>query len=594
MDKSQYASVDYSNVNPPQFGHKVTHAEWNPTGTFNSTLNAGDVVRFNVASADYWNPYSAYLEITVSIANNPYLADDGSQTFKTLQLDGSAHSIINSMIIYNDSDELERIQNYDVLMSMIKDMTSSVDERWGKDYEGYGGMYSASYNNSASIFRKRSQANDGALKYMSGYQPWKNTSHYFDNNLNGDLNNGSTNYITRNHAYQSTQTAFEPCFNSANITLNGTNDERCTNFNEGVTSLQGNNLNFAENNGVTQGYNPIFGNSCFEPFLSQTVKQRFMQNGFVTTGAVTELTFQIPLFSGIFGCGMHPSNFKLIPLKYFNNLIFEFGFNPHAFFTSHFSTNGAMRNYQIKKMTLHADMVQIRDPDIERNLAEDFDKGIKIPTTSWYLGPMQTVTNGAVPPTVQVNLGFSSLRSILFCFIPNDYSQNTAFRKNYRLSMGLTQLQAKIGTEYYPPLPIRGNAGNNFGPVNNYSFVRELWKSCKREFSPSSFINPHNFAINCRASDPNTADTNFTSDFCAGYFEENRVIGKAVFALTFDALNYDNKILPGINTTMSRPFELNMQYSGTKTFPRTATMFTFCHYDLVLCIDSTGIKTVGK
>lgn len=46
--------------------------------------------------------------------------------------------------------------------------------------------------------------------------------------------------------------------------------------------------------------------------------------------------------------------------------------------------------------------------------------------------------------------------------MPDDYLTYTFCRKNYRLSANITSMYLKIGTEYYPPLPITGHAGTPY------------------------------------------------------------------------------------------------------------------------------------
>lgn len=595
MDPQNYPSVDYQNITPPSYEHRLIHGEWNPVGTYNQQIGSGDVVRFNPSSDDWWDPYSAYIEIMVDCESNTKLADDATTPIynKVLQLDGCAYSLFRQLVIQYKSDELERIQSFDVLMNALKDVSSTLDERYAKDYEGYGGVTASSPSSLATTWSKGPAINDGLQKNLFGYFPQYNNQRYTD------LNAQPGNYIaegiyatTRNHIYNNSQQAFEPVSNLTDVTLNGNTvaQESARNFNDPSA-------NYATSGtyGMLQGYTPTFSSSCFEPILSPTVKQRYIQSGCVTVGNITRYTFQVPLFSGIFGVGMAPHNYKLIPMKYFGNeLVFELQFNPDAFFTSFFSKDQSARSYNVRRLILHADLLQIKDPNVLANAEQDFQNTIRIPTTSWFVGPTAPVTGGVVPPTLQVNLGFHSLRTILMMFLPNDYTSNTYCRKQYRLSMNLTSLQCKIGQYYYPPLPIRGNGGNNTGSINNYQFVKELQRCFKKQFCPSSFINPHNFAINCRASDPNASIQLFTGDPQFSYFEENRVVGKALYGLSFDTLNYENKLLPGVDTRRLRPFELNMTCDTTKPFPRTAQLYSFCHYDLILEIGPNGIRAHGR
>jgi len=46
-----------------------------------------------------------------------------------LQLDGSAHSLIRTMIVKTGSTELERIEEYDVLGGILNDMHYSPEKR---------------------------------------------------------------------------------------------------------------------------------------------------------------------------------------------------------------------------------------------------------------------------------------------------------------------------------------------------------------------------------------------------------------------------------------------------------------------------------
>lgn len=589
MQPSDYPSVDMKNQGRLRFEHIIKRTEWNPIGTYNQQIGSGDVVRFMPSSkSGWWDPYSAFIELTVDINNNTMMDDDANQVNKCLQVDGSAHSFFKQLIIYHNSNELERLQHYDVLLSFLKDISTTVDERYSKDYEGFGGTYSSSYSNPTMRHSFGTRLNNAATKPMEGYKPYHNQHNYVDDNSSTNVD--ATNVdITKNHIYNSSQSGFEPWMNAESMTLSGLTSDTYRNYNETTPSKQ----TFSYSNGLFQPYSPAFSNSAYEPVFSKVLKQRYLRNGFIVNEPITTHTFKIPLFSGIFGFGMHPKNYKLIPMKFFENLTFEFQFNEHALFSSFFSSTQAARNYNVSRLVLTVDMIEILDDSINANLESDFEKGIKIPTTSWYLGPLQAIQLGAVPPTTQINLGFNSLRQIVFGFIPNDYTSNSAYRKLYRLSMALTSMQAKIGTDFYPPLPIRGNAGTNLGPVNNYAFVQETLKCFHKQFTGTSFINPHNFAINCRAFDHTKTD-DVTLKYQWSYFEENRVIGKALFALNFESLNYENDLLPGVDTTRTRPFELGLQYDGTKVFPRNVTMYSFCHYDLVLSIGRDGIKALGR
>lgn len=571
---------------------KTKIVEWNPIGTFNNNLGSGDIVRFNISTQDFWDPYSAYLEVTVSLRNNSDLDTANGIGNRILQVDGSAKNIFNQLIVYEQSQELERIQSLDVLQTILQDVCYDTETRYNKDYEGLGGIIAKSFPNSIQTSFRPYIAGGATVRAIKHFMPDQNSNYAMDGQFNACLL-GTTFAYTTNHSEMFCQTGFQPYLNPIDTTFSGNSKvtESANDFADFTNG--GGNMPLAD--GAAMPYNPAFCNMGGEPFFSKTVQQRYMKNGFVTADYVTEATFFIPLMSGIFGGLVHPANYKLIPMKYFKELVFEFQFNPHFLFSSWFSKNNAVRNYQVKNLVMHATLTEIKDQGVLDRIDAEYQQGIQIPYQSWYLGPLYPITNGVVPPTVQINLGFESLRNVLFCFLPNDHTANSAARKQYRLSMGINRAQLKISTDYYPQLAIEGNGGNNLGPQTNYQFLRYLYKAFNKHMNPQSCsINPHNFSVNCRAFDPNSTDASVTGVKQLGFFEENRVIGKAVYAIPLDSINYTNELLGGVDTTIARPFEIHLGYDSSRVFTRPVTMYTFCQFDGILNISPNGISTMGK
>ncbi len=100
-----------------------------PQGNLQS-FNDTDVIRFIINTQGFWNPYSAYLNIEVDFS------DADPET--VFQLDGSAHSLIRSLVIRTRSQEIERIEEYDTITNLIYDMNMSVEERKSNMNEGVG------------------------------------------------------------------------------------------------------------------------------------------------------------------------------------------------------------------------------------------------------------------------------------------------------------------------------------------------------------------------------------------------------------------------------------------------------------------------
>ena len=59
-----------------------------------------------------------------------------------------------------------------------------------------------------------------------------------------------------------------------------------------------------------------------------------------------------------------------------------------------------------------------------------------------------------------INLSVQSMAAVICIFIANDYQKYTFCRKQFRLSNNITSMQLKFNTNYYPPQPLTGNAGN--------------------------------------------------------------------------------------------------------------------------------------
>lgn len=592
------SALNYSNIAPTSIPNKKKMAQWNPQGTYNNNLGSGDIVRFNIQTEDFWDPYSAYLEVTIDVSGNPNLADDATFTNKILQVDSSVNSVFNQLIIQTKQEEVERIMHYDTLTCILNDLNYDTNDRYSRDYEGFGGVYTSSTPSALSTQLDVPRAADGTFKYGKNWLPNTDLTGYVDGATRTNAWGVPTQAgYTRNHALVNSQLAPFPMYGRNGMTFNaGTAQTEWTNnFSFATDTDLPAAISDPLTNGPLNSYTPAFCGNGFEPWFSSTVKQRYMRNGFIKTDGITSATFYIPIFSGVFGCLVHPTNYKLIPFKYLGEVVFEFQFNPYFLFGSWFSNNNANRNYTVKNLVMHATMVEVRDPAVLAQVEAEYQQGIRIPTQSFYLGPLQSIANGAVPPNIQFNLGFESLRNILFCFIPADYTANSSFRKQYRLSMGITSVQVKIGSDYYPSLAIKGNGGNNYGPLNNYQYVRYLFKAFGKHLKPEgTVINPHNFAINCRANDPTSVEAALVSNQQGCFYEENRVIGKAVYAIPLDSLNYDNSLLSGINTTTQRPFELLLGYDNSRVFTRNVNFVSFCHYDMILYIGPDGVRALGK
>lgn len=87
-------------------------------------------MRWEINSNGFWDPYHAFFNIDVSFES----AEDNV----IYQLDGSAHSFIRYMVIYNRGTEIERILEYDILAQMLVDINFPIHKRFSRTMEGMG------------------------------------------------------------------------------------------------------------------------------------------------------------------------------------------------------------------------------------------------------------------------------------------------------------------------------------------------------------------------------------------------------------------------------------------------------------------------
>lgn len=62
--------------------------------------------------------------------------------------------------------------------------------------------------------------------------------------------------------------------------------------------------------------------------------------------------------------------------------------------------------------------------------------------------------------TYIVGCSSNHLNEIVCLFVPNDYQNYTFCRKHFRISNNITKYWSKLGVDYWPPQPWKGNGGN--------------------------------------------------------------------------------------------------------------------------------------
>jgi hypothetical protein len=346
-----------------------------------------------------------------------------------------------------------------------------------------------------------------------------------------------------------------------------------------------------------------FSIGCFEPMFSKQLLQRTMQNGVPHVGSITSRTFYIPLISGVLGSLMPAQNFKLLPLRAFKELMVQITVGEHPLFTSWHENDQKYRRVKLTNVEMYFDVAQFYDDAIYKALDESLAVGISIQTVSWYCSCAAQYTTGVVPTDLILTTGYDSLKALIFCYYSQDYLKSTAMRKHYRWSMNLKEFQLINGNDFYPKYPITGNGGSNDGVVTNGNFLYNLKKIFSKSSNDFSFINASNFAVNYCEYDWKITEnereywksdkilSGYTQNglskfipriiqqngklvhngidistehpaFHSSHFYMNRTVGRAIYGIDLDSINYEMGVTSGINTTVNRPFILR-----TKTDP---------------------------
>lgn len=471
-------------------------------------------------------------------------------------------------------------------------------------------------------------------------------------------------------------------------------------------------------NGLPNAFNANFCTSSFETIWTTDIMQNYIMNGLPTqqyiesqmastnnwaslfNGTQTNFptvnnshTFLVPFPSTWLGCLVPRDKYKFIYLGGFKKLMIELRMNPYALFTSFWSADNSYRRYVISQIELHFQLAEFYDSRIQSSLSSALSRGLEIQTFDWYNCLEYPITGSAIPNNININVGFNSLKAMIFCFEDMAYQSYSCYRRHWRLSHCLTSLRLKVGQELYPSLEYKGNGGTNLGAINNFEFYYHLLSVFGKHFTSDTVaINPHNFALNQRRKSLTSTDlsnmtqclnaiiaqininiaaynaerttltlnTTTVPSNCSGfqltlplilaglaqisvggynnntapaytgpyalslpgfatttqilkseaatlclldrrgvsefvedlaflgnlqlpYYFENAVIGKAVYALDLDALNYDGSRMSGISTVGERPFDLLLSNAkGGDVFSGGSTLIAYGLYDLVI------------
>lgn len=553
-----------------------------------SSLPSSDIVRFIINSQGFWDPYSSYLRITVNMKTPDPVGTDYAHHAAggACQLDNSAASLIQTLSFIQNGVEIERIDRYEVLASMLNDMFFSKEQRQQRAHQGFG---------------------TGLPEMM----PFK-------------TNEGGTLYASATDT--DTERAFKSC--STVNSLTGT-PKIC---------------------GATRGVGFAAGQFVATPFISIQSPYMDGSNEPVLSAARSTsagytnstMTFCIPILSGIFGVLMPADEIKYIPMQFFPNLEMNFRLNPYGMHNLSSTTGGATRNFQVTACELFVNIIHFPE-EINRALAEMIrNQGLYLHTCSYYYGPSHMIQAGGSFETYPINMSFKSLRSIFWSFIPANYRTYPYIRELRRKALNLQSAQCRIGGDLFPTFPIGnlGAASDSGNPYVNSDFVTNTYKAFGRlhDTVNDSLVNCWTFAcgnnltqaqyartldnpaqalwlpkyirgyeLNSRADrtdpqlDGRSADNEGTTLSGADLNQitasncwlVNQIVPRAVYGIDLDTITSDDSVISGVNTLINKPFELLLD--GRNNSGESCELNMFLYYDMVVMIDRDfTVKYLGR
>ena len=612
----------------PQVGQGVRKIKtrFQPTGWFSGGAAAqpNQYIRWNFQTNGLWDPQSVYIYIEMNCLQA------GQDVI--YQIDNSAQSFIGQYVSRVNGVELERLQEYDEIASVLYDMNIGVNQRDAKTTEGVGKNRYVTNNFSnrmdSGAGYKYQCNNTGAINYLPA---------------NGRYSSDGTDVIqplavakASENAFTPTTSSFRPYLGVKTLIATGDigtistgyayegstvsgarlsipyildyKDQFCMNDVEGCSTYWIDNqqsINYQENYGwfwastyqlgITRP-NTETSVGTGEPWFSTTFPKYTIKSGCPTADTMAYGNFCIPLLSTLFG--PLATHGKLLPMKIFEGLEFEFLLSPYAFFSSVGSNNpskhnsayvssnmgygntgstiaNSRTNWTITKMEIVVDIYYMDKAVEDTYMNRLQQEGFKLDIKQWYLGPKIKYGNtSSLNQTIQINNGFNSLNAIAFYFQPCDYETYPFCRKHKRISGNLTSMQLRIGNEYFPSLPVVGHAGNirpDYTSASNKGNFVEFYVNTMQSFgkffnmNEDTLINSSNFTLNTTGYNPLELGGPFTIQAhpttWSGMtnFWENSIVPRCIFALDLEKLDLTGNIRSGWDTTKYRPFDLLLQ-----------------------------------
>jgi len=395
---------------------------------------------FQINSNNILDPYSLYLYVKII-----------NEKDHDLQLDGSAHSLIQEITVMSGGVIIENIKDYDVIKNLEHDFHLGPKRRKARKYfEGFGDnrygtneLYIPQGKNSPLkmdfVNKIRTDlGNDAVVDTFSVY-----SKHPFINKNDIDLYNDMANNkseITRNpnnyfllYPKRPQEEYIIPSINEWEIVKNG----------KLLPS---------------------------ETLLGDWVKIR------------NEKTFRIPLNLKCLGFGIPLSQYKMIPLEIFKDLTIVIQFSTYAFFVpmamdeyqylqmdatskgyehmNNFPNNQASREYQMKEVYIGFDQYRWSD-DVKNAMLNEIRGGAFI-IDSQEIEQIDQIYIKSFPTVVyQKGIDKRNVKAIYCTFTSDLHVHSPYARKSTRYNKGIQTMTFKHMGKMYPP-----NNGKVFNSLN--------------------------------------------------------------------------------------------------------------------------------
>ena len=277
-------------------------------------------------------------------------------------------------------------------------------------------------------------------------------------------------------------------------------------------------------------------------------------------------TFCIPFLSSLLG--LLQTKYFLTPLM--GQCDLEIILNPNFYINTAGSPSKKLK-WTLSNWEMHCQLISFQDPIIERLKAVAATTGIYIHGQQWS-GYQQAIS--ANTNTIVISERLRSVNNVLLTFAV-DRGDNYQRRQQSRITNNLRSLQLKIGDNYYPTQPIKGDASD---PRKNSEFLCEYYKSMclLHNVNNTGIIDGYNYALN--------DEKTFTAD----------VSGKFVAGVEIASFSKpENPIECGVDLGANGPLNILISSEGGAG-GKNCYAYVFMNYDVVYSILQDGRFVVAK